>query len=104
MIKDIDKIISVNWQGWPIYKITFKDFLKKLGASEDDKRILFYKNNPILKVFPRTLSDNNMGYNAYDEWVISATTDNKSHINIFTEPQMSVKDLYNWIKKENDDN
>lgn len=98
---DEDKLISYEIMGeWPIYKLTLREILSRLGAFETPNGIFgFDSANPILDICPCRLTDDGMGYGVNEEWIIDADSDNKNYINIFTEKELPQKELDNYLKR-----
>ena len=96
---DFDKLISYEVIGyWPIYKQSLREILKALGA-KGDNFIGFDSNDPILDICPMRLHADVMGYGIDEEWITEVDTDNKTYINIFTDKQLSDKELDTYKKE-----
>lgn len=68
---DVNNIIGADFQGWPIYKLTLRDILKKLGF-KDINGILYIKDDDEkLDRFVVTLNDDGMGYGVNEQYVTS---------------------------------
>lgn len=88
MKKDED-IISYDFQGWPNYKMTLREILERLGATENKGVIGFNEKDPILDIYPKILEDDGMGYGVNERYVIESDCDEeKTFINMFAEPEM----------------
>ena len=61
-----ENIIGIDFQGWPIYKLTIRDIIEQLGfqkmENEGDIYWRIEDNNPILDISPNVLTDDGMGY------------------------------------------
>lgn len=98
---DEDKLISYEIMGeWPIYKLTLREILSRLGAIEQGNDFIgFDTNDPILDICPCRLTDDGMGYGVNAEWIVDADSDNKKYINFFTEKELSQKELDDYLKR-----
>lgn len=97
---DKDKLISYDvMSGQPLYKLTLREILSKLGAVEQgDEFIGFDTNDPILDICPCRLTDDGTNYGVDPEWIIYANSDNKTYIDLFTEKELSQKELDNYLE------
>ena len=61
-----ENIIGIDFQGWPIYKLTIRDILEQLGFQKMENEGNIYwrieDNNPILDISPDVLTDDGMAY------------------------------------------
>ena len=61
-----ENIIGIDFQGWPIYKLTIRDIIEQLGFQKIENEGNIYwrieDNNPILDISPNVLTDDGMGY------------------------------------------
>ena len=61
-----ENIIGIDFQGWPIYKLTIRDILERLGFQKMENEGNIYwrieDNNQILNISPNILTDDGMGY------------------------------------------
>ena len=61
-----ENIIGIDFQGWPIYKLTIRDILEQLGFQKMKNEGNIYwrieDNNQILNISPNILTDDGMGY------------------------------------------
>lgn len=65
-MKKEENILCYDFQGWPVYKMTLREMLEKLGFTKISNRSVDYwqiaDNDPILDTYPQTLEDDGMGY------------------------------------------
>ena len=90
------KEISVDFQGWPVKAMTWKEILCAIGILTDENEREEYKfsiNNPILNAYPKVLEDDGMGYGVNPRFVVSSDCMvykddelNEEVSNIFVEP------------------
>lgn len=61
-----ENIIGIDFQGWPIYKLTIRDIIEQFGFQKIKNEGNIYwrieDNNPILDISPNILTDDGMGY------------------------------------------
>lgn len=61
-----ENIIGIDFQGWPIYKLTIRDIIEQFGFQKIKNEGNIYwrieDNNPILDISPNVLTDDGMGY------------------------------------------
>ncbi len=92
---NIDKdIISIDSQGWPVYKKTLREILESLGARVENGIIGFDNDNFILDVYPTILEDDGMGYGVSPKYITEASSyssNGNNSINIFVEPKNEDK-------------
>lgn len=97
-----NNIISVDFQGWPIYKLNLRDILLKLGAKIIDGRIGFDENDKILDIFPVKYEDDGMGYGINEQFITDVDhfyTEEDDIINIWTETPESPEKIDSFIKE-----
>jgi len=89
MVRDED-IISYDFQGWPVYKMTLREILIEMGSLQENGLIGFKTDDPILDVYPKVLEDDGMGYGVNVRYITEASVDreDKSVISIFAEPEI----------------
>ena len=89
MTRDED-IISYDFQGWPVYKMTLREILIEMGSLQENGLIGFKTDDPILDVYPKVLEDDGMGYGVNARYITEASVDreDKSFISIFAEPEI----------------
>lgn len=98
---NLDKLIDYDFQGWPIYKKTFRDLLKELGAFEEGNSFIgFDINDPILDICPVRLHDDGMAYGVDEEYFTEANTDGKTYINFFTQKPIDKNQLTSWVDEQ----
>lgn len=86
-MKNKEKIIGFDFQGWPIRKMTIREILSHLGAVNVDGRIGFEDCDPILDIYPITLTDDGMAYGVDPEWIVSTDYDSfKNSVIMWREP------------------
>ena len=64
--------IGTDFQGWPVYAMTLREILERLGFEEDSKTITLIKSeetNRLLDAYPYLLEDDGMGYGVMAEYV-----------------------------------
>ena len=101
-----ENIIGIDFQGWPIYKLTIRDIIEQLGFQKiENEGNIYWKiedNNPILDISPDVLTDDGMGYGVDLKRIIECEQlfDNNGKIekiNIFIDKEdekISQVDLY----------
>ena len=101
-----ENIIGIDFQGWPIYKLTIRDILEQLGFQKMENEGNIYwrieDNNPILDISPDVLTDDGMTYGVDLKRIIECEQlfDNNGKIekiNIFIDKEdekISQVDLY----------
>ena len=61
-----ENIIGIDFQGWPIYKLTIRDIIEQLGFQKIENEGNIYwrieDNNSILDISPDVLTDDGMAY------------------------------------------
>jgi hypothetical protein len=85
---DKEKIISYDFQGWPIEKMTLREILDRLGVHDykiDDEKAL--------DCCPIVLIDDGMGYGVNENYIVEASIDNGEVI-FFREPELPGIDLF----------
>ena len=89
MVRDED-IISYDFQGWPVYKMTLREILIEMGSLQENGLIGFKTDDPILDVYPKVLEDDGMGYGVNARYITEASVDSedKSFISMFVESEM----------------
>ena len=95
-------IIGIDWQCWPIYKLTLRDILLQLGAKIVDDRIGFNIDDQILNIFPVKLEDDGMGYGINPQFITCAdyyNLENKSGINFWAETQHPQEEIDSFVKE-----
>lgn len=98
-----ENIINYDSQGWPVCKMNLKEILEELGAKEFiTKRgviLGFYKTNPALSIFPKTVEDDGMGYGVNAQYITEANTgksENGNFITFFRDKEISNASL--WLE------
>ena len=77
--------VGIDFQGWPIYRLTLRELLGQLGATLDDcGRVGFEDGDPILDLYPRVFEDDGMGYGVNEKCIITADHGDE-YINIFVD-------------------
>ena len=101
-----ENIIGIDFQGWPIYKLTIRDIIEQLGFQKIENEGNIYwrieDNNPILDISPDVLTDDGMAYGVDLKRIIECEQlfDNNGKIekiNIFIDKEdekISQVDLY----------
>ena len=80
------KKISKDFQGWPVYALTWREILKYLPFIKDG---VVDFNDPRLDVYPRTLEDDGMGYGVNEKLITECTfVDNDRECNIFIDKEI----------------
>lgn len=101
-MKRKEDIISYEVMGgWPIYKMSIREIIEKLGFELKDNKWQIDDNNPILDVYPKKLQDDGMGYGVNEEQIIEVSTGeykNELFCNIFTEPKLKNVEMWNISK------
>lgn len=68
--------IGTDFQGWPVYAMTLREILERLGFEEDSETITLIKSeetNRLLDAYPYLLEDDGMGYGIRGEYITEAT-------------------------------
>ena len=63
------KIIDTDFQGWPIYAVTLRELLERLGIVEIGEGLLSIKNPELLDAYPITLEDDGMAYGIKQQYL-----------------------------------
>ena len=81
-----DKIIDIDFQGWPVYALTLKEILQELGAVEKDGVLGFDINDIRLSLIPNVYDDDGMAYGVNKRYISEVDTfeDETHFVNIFT--------------------
>lgn len=99
-----DTTLGFDFQGWPIRKMSLGEIIKDSQIFEhDDEKGFFYikDDSPLLKLYPRTLEDDGMGYGVNEKYITEvsvfpngnlASPSDEFKINIFIHPQ--EKNIY----------
>lgn len=75
------KAISRDFQGWPIYALTWREILNKLPFVKNG---VIDQNDPRLDIYPRTLEDDGMGYGVNEKLITECSfVDDDKYCNIF---------------------
>lgn len=64
--------IGTDFQGWPVYALTLREILNRLGFEEDTETITLIKSeeaNRLLDSYPQLLEDDGMGYGVNAEYI-----------------------------------
>ena len=72
------KLISVDFQGWPVAALNLYEILKLIGfVVEDDKLVLELNETTkkIISAYPRILEDDGMGYGVKPMYVSEIDTE-----------------------------
>lgn len=70
--------IGTDFQGWPVYALTLREILNRLGFEEDTETITLIKGeeaNRLLDSYPYLLEDDGMGYGVMAEYITEANSD-----------------------------
>ena len=78
------KAISKDFQGWPIYALTWREILNKLPFVKNG---VIDQNDPRLDIYPRTLEDDGMGYGVNEKFITSVDR-NEDNINFFIDKEI----------------
>lgn len=98
---DEDKLINYEIIGnWPIYKLTLREILIRLGAVDRNGFIGFNTNDKILNLYPQKFNADIMGYGINEEWFTDISSDNETYISVFTDRQLSDKELDAYKKEQ----
>lgn len=94
-MKRDEDIISYDFQGWPVYKMTLREILIEMGSLQENGLIGFKTDDPILDVYPKVLEDDGMGYGVNARYITEVNADcdgdwaeDNSFISIFAEPEI----------------
>ena len=96
-----DTTLGFDFQGWPIRKMSLGEIIKdsQIFEHDDEKGIFYIKDdNPLLKLYPRTLEDDGMGYGVNEKYITevsvfpsgnltSTIPSDEYKINVFIHPQ-----------------
>lgn len=90
-----EDIVTYDFQGWPVYRMTLRNILDYLGFEKMENEGNVYwriaDKNPIMNIHPRVLRDDGMGYGVDERWIteFSVVEDNgePKWINVFAEKQ-----------------
>ena len=86
-----EDILSLDFQGWPNYKMNLREILHSLGAVEKDGGIGFNVDDKALDIYPVTLEDDGMAYGVNEKFVTTAEANREDgYINMFIEPQTDI--------------
>lgn len=58
--KNSDLLLRYDFQGWPIYKINWKEILEVIGTKINDNTYTF--TDEVLNTYPIIFEDDGMGY------------------------------------------
>lgn len=98
---DEKNIIGYDFQGWPIYKITLREILTRLGAekSYDGSVFGWDVNDPLLDMCPTVLEDDGMGYGINEKYIVDANCTVKdgeyTSFHIWVDTENNNKELKN---------
>ena len=74
--KDDRNIIGIDFQGWPVFKMTLREILSDLGAQVinvgEHSYLALNSDDILLDSFPRVLEDDGMGYGIKERLVTCA--------------------------------
>lgn len=77
--EDYRNIIGIDFQGWPIYKMSLREILLDLGAEVikvgDQSFLALNNEDKLLDAFPRVLEDDGMGYGVNERLITSANNE-----------------------------
>lgn len=82
-----DRIINIDFQGWPVYALTLREILCHLGAVEKDGILGFNIDDKKLDIVPDVYDDDGMAYGVNKRYISEAGSysDDGDYINIFTD-------------------
>lgn len=69
------KEIAIDFQGWPVKAMTWKETLQAIGILNEEAEHEEYKvnaKNPILDSYPKVLEDDGMGYGINPRFIVSS--------------------------------
>lgn len=55
-----DLLLRYDFQGWPLYKVSWREILNKIGKQIDSNSYKF--DNDVLDTYPGVYEDDGMGY------------------------------------------
>lgn len=90
------KQIGNDFQGWPVTAMTLGEILHRLGFRKRFGLVCINANDPILKAYPRLLTDDGMGYGIRPEFVTEADRDtyevdiNAINYEVGEDPKLSI--------------
>ena len=101
MVKDEDIIAYEVMGGWPVYKMNIREILEALGGKVKNNEIVFDLSNPIMELYPITVTDDGMGYGV-DEEFITEVNYGDDFVTIFRgkEDKDREKRLEEWRKED----
>ncbi len=79
------KKISTDFQGWPIYAMTWREIFDRIAENIEGKYVF---NEDLLDSYPRLLEDDGMGYGVNPKFVISADKE------VYTDKDIKVCNMF----------
>lgn len=66
--------IGKDFQGWPLYAMTFREILESLGSKKIEHNT-YTIDDSILDSYPRLLEDDGMGYGVNEQYITEASVE-----------------------------
>lgn len=88
------QIIGVDFQGWPIYKMSYRDILDAIGFTEVDGKYQISADASVLDTCPMILDDDGMGYGVNQRYITCVSSE---QILFADNEQMPSKEASEWL-------
>ena len=101
MTRDEDIIAYEVMGDCPVYKMNVREILEALGGKVKNNKIIFDLSNPIMELYPITVTDDGMGYGV-DEEFITEVNYGDDFVTIFREKEDKDREkrLEEWRKED----
>ena len=86
-MKNEEDLLTYDFEGWPVYRMTFREMLEQLGCKQTmsgDWQI----DEEILDAYPRVMEDDGMGYGVNEKWITEFSDNHGMYINCFVESKI----------------
>ena len=104
IMKRKEDLLEYDFQGWPIFRMNFREILIALGAKEEDGKYTFDASSPTMDLYPQVLMDDGMGYGVDESYVCQAfIAPDKKYINFFRSAVPDKENSKQLIKKWEED-
>ena len=102
-----EDLVTYDFQGWPVFKKTLKEFLIYIGGIENEDGSITFNNKELLDCYPLIYTDDGMGYGVNESYIVEADKYfDEPAISIFIEPKPSPeyqqKLIDRWNEEENE--
>lgn len=94
---DNNKVINLDFEGWPIEKMSIRDIIGHLGFIKDNKTNTWtIKDEKILDLYPVLLEPDGMGYGVNEQYIteVNVYHDDKPSCIMFREKELPGCDLF----------